>query len=146
MLRRTTRILVGIVAAFCTFAAEAELGKVTIARQDGIQYLPLMIMQAKGLGEKHAKAQGLRDVSVEWIRFAGGNDMNDAILSGRAQFGTAGVPPFHGRSQHELLRAQLTEPPQPLSSRRYDVPVALSQVIMQSLEKSPDAGPRQAGG
>jgi serine/threonine-protein kinase len=57
----------------------------------------------------------------------------------------AGVPPFHGRSQHELLRAQLTEPPQPLSSRRYDVPVALANVIMQSLEKSPDARPRQAG-
>ena len=56
----------------------------------------------------------------------------------------AGVPPFHGRSQHELLRAQLTEPPQPLASRRYDVPVALAQLIMQSLEKSPDARPRQA--
>ena len=57
----------------------------------------------------------------------------------------AGVPPFHGRSQHELLRAQLTEPPQPLASRRYDVPVALAQLIMQSLEKSPEARPRQAG-
>jgi serine/threonine-protein kinase len=56
----------------------------------------------------------------------------------------AGVPPFHGRSQHELLRAQLTEPPQPLASRRYDVPVALSDLIMQSLEKSPDARPKQA--
>jgi serine/threonine-protein kinase len=56
----------------------------------------------------------------------------------------AGVPPFHGRSQHELLRAQLTEPPQPLSARRYDVPVALAQLIMQSLEKNPDARPRQA--
>jgi NitT/TauT family transport system substrate-binding protein len=94
MLRRTTRILVGLALAFCAISAGAELGKVTIARQDGIQYLPLMIMQAKGLLEKQAKAQGLPDVSVEWIRFAGGNDMNDAILSGRAQFGTAGVPPF----------------------------------------------------
>jgi serine/threonine-protein kinase len=56
----------------------------------------------------------------------------------------AGVPPFHGRSQHELLRAQLTEPPQPLAARRYDVPVALAQLIMQSLEKSPDARPRSA--
>jgi serine/threonine-protein kinase len=55
-----------------------------------------------------------------------------------------GVPPFHGRSQHELLRAQLTEIPQPLSARRYDVPVALSQLVMQSLEKSPDARPRTA--
>ena len=56
----------------------------------------------------------------------------------------AGVPPFHGRSQHELLRAQLTEPPQPIAARRYDVPIVLSQLIMQSLEKSPDARPRSA--
>jgi eukaryotic-like serine/threonine-protein kinase len=56
----------------------------------------------------------------------------------------AGVPPFHGRSAHELLRAQMTELPQPLSSRRYDVPVALAQLIMQCLEKSPDARPRTA--
>jgi eukaryotic-like serine/threonine-protein kinase len=56
----------------------------------------------------------------------------------------AGVPPFHGRSQHELLRAQLTEAPQPIASRRYDVPIVLSQLIMQSLEKSPEARPRNA--
>ena len=56
----------------------------------------------------------------------------------------AGVPPFHGRSQHELLRAQLTEPPAPISSRRYDIPIALAQLIMQALEKSPDARPRSA--
>jgi serine/threonine protein kinase len=56
----------------------------------------------------------------------------------------AGVPPFHGRSPHELLRAQMTEPPQPLAARRYDVPVTLSQLIMQSLEKNPDARPKSA--
>jgi eukaryotic-like serine/threonine-protein kinase len=56
----------------------------------------------------------------------------------------AGVPPFHGRSPHELLRAQMTEPPQPLSSRRYDVPVVLSQLIMSCLEKSPERRPRSA--
>jgi eukaryotic-like serine/threonine-protein kinase len=55
-----------------------------------------------------------------------------------------GVPPFHGRSQHELLRAQLTEAPQSVASRRYDVPVALAQLIMQCLEKSPDARPKSA--
>jgi len=80
--------------AACAATATAELGKLTVARQDGIQYLPMMIMQYDKLLEKHAKAQGLGDVTVDWIRFAGGNDMNDAILSGRAEFGTAGVPPF----------------------------------------------------
>jgi serine/threonine-protein kinase len=57
----------------------------------------------------------------------------------------AGVPPFHGRSPSDLLRAQLTEKPQPLSSRRYDVPAALSSLIMQMLEKAPNDRPRTAG-
>jgi eukaryotic-like serine/threonine-protein kinase len=55
-----------------------------------------------------------------------------------------GVPPFHGRSQSELLRAQMTEAPQPLASRRYDVPIVLSRLVMQSLEKNPDHRPRTA--
>ena len=33
----------------------------------------------------------------------------------------AGAPPFHGRTPHALLAAQLTELPAPLASRRYDV-------------------------
>jgi TolB-like protein len=56
----------------------------------------------------------------------------------------AGVPPFHGRSPSDLLRAQLTEKPQPLSTRRYDVPAALSSLIMQCLEKAPNDRPRSA--
>jgi NitT/TauT family transport system substrate-binding protein len=90
----SARIVAGLALAAYAVGASAELGEMTIARQDGIQYLPMMIMQSKRLVEKHAKALGLPDVKVDWIRFAGGNNMNDAILSGRAQFGTAGVPPF----------------------------------------------------
>src|SRR5262249_34458321 len=33
-----------------------------------------------------------------------------------------GTPPFHGRAPQQLLAAQLTEPPPPIESRRYDVP------------------------
>jgi eukaryotic-like serine/threonine-protein kinase len=56
----------------------------------------------------------------------------------------AGVPPFHGRGPHELLTAQLTESPQPLTARRYDVPAALAQLIMQCLEKNPANRPKTA--
>jgi serine/threonine protein kinase len=56
----------------------------------------------------------------------------------------AGVPPFHGRSPQELLTAQLTEKPQPLTARRYDVPIALAQLIMQCLEKNPANRPKSA--
>lgn len=94
MWRKRAVSIIGFAMIAYAVGAAAELGKVTIARQDGIQYLPLMIMQYHKLLEKHARAQGLADITVDWIRFAGGNNMNDAILSGRAQFGTAGVPPF----------------------------------------------------
>lgn len=53
-----------------------------------------------------------------------------------------GSPPFHGRTPQALLAAQLTELPPPLPSRRYDVPVALSDVVMQCLEKDPADRPR----
>jgi serine/threonine-protein kinase len=55
-----------------------------------------------------------------------------------------GSPPFHGRTPQALLAAQLTELPPPLSSRRYDVPVALSDVVMKCLEKDPADRPRSA--
>ena len=55
-----------------------------------------------------------------------------------------GSPPFHGRNPQALLAAQLTELPPPLASRRYDVPVTLSDLVMQCLEKNPGDRPRNA--
>jgi serine/threonine-protein kinase len=55
-----------------------------------------------------------------------------------------GSPPFHGRTPQALLAAQLTELPPPLASRRYDVPIALSNLIMKCLEKDPADRPRTA--
>lgn len=55
-----------------------------------------------------------------------------------------GTPPFHGRAPQQLLAAQLTEPPPPIGSRRYDVPGALAQLIMKLLEKDPAKRPKTA--
>ena len=56
----------------------------------------------------------------------------------------AGTPPFHGRSPQAILAAQISEAPPPLAARRYDVPAALVDIIMQCLEKDPARRPKSA--
>jgi NitT/TauT family transport system substrate-binding protein len=73
--------------------ARAEVTEVTVAKQFGISYLPLMIMEADKLIEKHAKAAGL-DIKVDWRTLAGGAPMNDAIISGSLHFASGGVGPL----------------------------------------------------
>ena len=74
--------------------ARAELSELKVAQQYGISYLPLMIMEDQGLIEKHAKAAGIGDLKVSWSKFAGGNVMNEALLSGSLQFASGGVGPL----------------------------------------------------
>jgi len=85
-------------AMIATFAAaaltaHAEMAELKVAQQYGISYLPLMIMEEQKLIEKYAKAAGV-DVTVGWARFAGGNVMNDALLSNSLQFASGGVGPL----------------------------------------------------
>ena len=72
------------------YAADKEL---RIAQQYGFSYLQLMVMQKHGLIEQQAKAAGLGDVKVTWAKFAGGNVMNDALLSGSLDIASGGVAP-----------------------------------------------------
>ena len=55
-----------------------------------------------------------------------------------------GAPPFYGRTPQALLAAQLTEHPKAISSRRYDVPPALADLVMRMMEKDPANRPRTA--
>jgi len=52
-----------------------------------------MLVEDQKLIEKHAKPAGL-DVKVGWTKFAGGNVMNDALLSNSLQFAFGGVGPL----------------------------------------------------
>jgi len=85
-------IVLALVSAFPP-AARADVSEIAVAQQYGIGYLPLMVMEEQKLIEKHAKAAGV-DVTVAWKKFAGGNVMNDALLSGGLQFASGGVGPF----------------------------------------------------
>ena len=80
--------------AVASAPARAELSEVRIAQQYGISYLPLMYMEHQKLLEKYAREAGLGDVKVNWSQFAGGNVMNDALLSGNLQFASGGVGPL----------------------------------------------------
>jgi len=74
-------------------SARAEMSEIKVAKQYGISYLPLMLMEDQKLIEKYARADGL-DVMVTWATFAGGNVMNDALLSNSLQFASGGVGPL----------------------------------------------------
>ena len=73
--------------------ARAETSELRIAQQYGFSYLQLMYMQHDRLIEKHAKAAGLGDVNVTWAKFAAGNVMNDALLSGSLDIASGGLAP-----------------------------------------------------
>jgi len=81
--------LVSLMAA-PAFAAPVS---VRIAKQPGVGYLPLMVMEREKLLEKHAKKAGV-DITTEWLKFTGGSAMNEALLSGNLDIATGGIPPL----------------------------------------------------
>ena len=86
----------GVAAALLAVSASAraEVSELRVAEQYGISYLPMMIMEDQKLVEKHAKEAGIADLKVTWSRFAGGNVMNDAMLSNSLHFAAGGVAPL----------------------------------------------------
>jgi NitT/TauT family transport system substrate-binding protein len=79
--------------ALATTHAQAAGSELRVADQYGFSYLQLTYMQKHRLVEQHAKAAGLPDVKVTWAKFAGGNVMNDALLSGSLDIASGGVAP-----------------------------------------------------
>jgi len=75
-------------------SARAEVSQVTIAKQYGLLFLPLIIMEQNQLMEKQAAKAGIPNLAVKWQRMTGGNVMNEALISGNLDFASGGVPPF----------------------------------------------------
>lgn len=97
---KTQLLLVALVMAVfgavapSTMATAAEVKEVRLAKQYGLGYLPLIIMEEQRLIEKHAKAAGLGDVKVTWATLGGGSAMNDALLSNSVDYISSGVAPL----------------------------------------------------
>jgi NitT/TauT family transport system substrate-binding protein len=86
---RMHRLLFLTLIAALANAASAEVNEIRIPTgAGGVGFLPLLVMEKYRLIEKHA------NVKVHWINIGGPAVMNDALLSGSADFITAGPPAF----------------------------------------------------
>ncbi|TBU77932.1 sulfonate ABC transporter substrate-binding protein [Pseudomonas daroniae] len=117
----------GLLGALATpLVAHAE-GKISIAQQFGIGYLVLHVVKDQQLIEKHAKAQGLDSIDVEWRTISGATAMNEALLAGAIDVVSAGVPPMltvwdrtHGKQNVKAV-ASLGSMPNYLLSNKAEV-------------------------
>lgn len=74
--------------------AHAEVGEVVFARLGSFAMLPLIVMEDEHLVEKHARQMGLGDLKATFVQFTSGLEVNNALISGRAQFGASSIAPF----------------------------------------------------
>ncbi|RJL22659.1 ABC transporter substrate-binding protein [Paracoccus siganidrum] len=101
--RLTAALVLGMAIGTVT-PALAEVATVRLAKQFGIGYLPLTLIEEQGLLEKHAQEAGL-ELRTEWLRFTGGSGMNEALLSGNLDIAAGGVGPMltiWARTQNNL--------------------------------------------
>jgi NitT/TauT family transport system substrate-binding protein len=86
------RAVLAFLLAATAGPATAEVSEISVAQQYGVSFLPLMVMERDKLVEKHAKAEGLGEIKVNWVSVAGPSVMNDGVISGAIQFIAVGAP------------------------------------------------------
>ncbi len=86
----TAAAVVTFLMAGSVSAALAEAKLLRVAKQYGLGYIQLMMMEEQKLVEKHAAAAGLGEVIVEWSTFRSSDVMNDALISGNLDFASLG--------------------------------------------------------
>ena len=80
--------------ALMPLSAKAEIAEMRVPLgAGGFGFLPLHIMKHYGLIEKKAAEAGLT-LTVNWANVGGPAVMNDALLSGSADFISAGPPAY----------------------------------------------------
>jgi NitT/TauT family transport system substrate-binding protein len=88
-------LAVAAAAALAALQLRAEVNEIRIpVGAGGVGFLPLLVMQKHQLIEKHAKQAGIPNLKVRWINIGGPSAVNDALLSGSADFTAAGPPAF----------------------------------------------------
>lgn len=93
--RRPGPWLLGVMAAAAlSTPVAAEVKEVRLARQFGIHYLPMIIMEHQKLIEQAAGQNGMPELKVTWSQLSGGASVNDALLAGAVDFSAGGVGPL----------------------------------------------------
>lgn len=89
-----TSLLALTLAAGALSSAHAEATQLRVSRGFGVHYLPLYVMEANGLLQKQAAANGLGEIKAEFLLIDGGNHINDAILAGSIDIASTGTGGF----------------------------------------------------
>src|SRR5450756_1725228 len=74
-------------------SASAETGKVRVATQFGLAYLPLIVMEHDHLWERQAEKLGIK-IEAEYARLGGGGALNDALISDSVDMVSGGSAPM----------------------------------------------------
>jgi len=78
-----------------TTTTKSEVTELRIPRgAGGVGFLPLLVMEKYSLIERQAREAGISNLHVNWIDLGGPAVMNEALLSGAADFIAAGPPAF----------------------------------------------------
>lgn len=81
-------------ALLAPLSARAEVEEIKIPRgAGGVGFLPLLLMEQKGLIEQEAQKRGIK-LKATWIKMGGPSVVNDMLISGAADMVAAGPPAF----------------------------------------------------
>jgi NitT/TauT family transport system substrate-binding protein len=94
MFKRRPIVHFALALLFVGQAVSAEVTEIRVGRTPTLSQLPIYVLEAEKLIEKHAKAAGLGDVAVKYVDVAGGAVLNDMLLGNNLEFATGGLPPF----------------------------------------------------
>ena len=94
-MRMIFKTVLAAIAVLCAGVVHAEETKqLRIGVQPGLTYLPQIVMQSQKLIEKKAGELGIQRLEVQWFQSAGGNTMNDGLISGSLDIASTGFPSF----------------------------------------------------
>ena len=91
---RRREFCLGLVAmpALARSAFAQEVSSITLIKQHGLPYLPMMLMEEFRLVEKHAGKLGVANLKTDYRTLGGTQSLIDALIAGQMHFGIAGVP------------------------------------------------------